>query len=148
MSTQQITPEDALERIESDGYTYLDVRTVPEFEAGHPRGAYNVPLAHAAPGGMRPNPDFLAVVQAKFPKDTKLIVACKLGGRSIKAAAALEAAGYTDLLDMTAGYDGKRDAFGALVTPGWAPSGLPVETDASPGHSWAELASAAGVGNK
>ncbi len=144
MPVPRISPEEALERIERDGYVYIDVRSVPEFEAGHPAGAYNVPLNHAGPGGMTPNPDFLAVVEATFPRDAKLVVGCKMGGRSAKAAAALAQAGFTNLLDQTAGYDGQRDPFGQLTSSGWAPKGLPTSKDAAPGRSWVDLARAAG----
>ncbi len=144
MTVPRISPEEALERIEREGFVYVDVRSVPEFEAGHPKGAYNVPLNHAGPRGMTPNPDFLAVVTAAFPKDAKLVVGCKMGGRSAKAAAALEQAGYTNVLDQTAGFEGARDPFGALTNPGWGPKGLPVATAAEPGRAWADLARAAG----
>src|SRR5688572_24154590 len=69
---------------------YLDVRTIPEFEAGHAPGAYNIPLMHAAPGGMQPNPKFADAVAAAFAKDQALVVACKAGGRSARASAMLE----------------------------------------------------------
>jgi rhodanese-related sulfurtransferase len=141
---ERISPEEALGRMNDDGYVYVDVRSVPEFEAGHPKGAYNVPLSHHGPGGMRPNPEFLAIVEASFPKDAKLIVGCKMGGRSAKAAQVLEQAGYVNLLDQTAGFDGQRDPFGQVKVPGWGPSGLPTATEAEPGRSWEALAAAAG----
>jgi rhodanese-related sulfurtransferase len=144
MSVERISPEEAQRRVEEDGYTYLDVRSVPEFEAGHPTGAYNVPIMHAGPQGMRPNPDFLEVVVACFPKDAKLVLGCKAGGRSLKAAQALVQAGYTEILDQKAGFDGARDAFGQLVEPGWSRKGLPVSMDAEDGHAWAALAARAG----
>ena len=55
------------------GYTYVDVRTVEEFEQGHVPGACNVPIAFRGPGGMLPNPDFAAVIQRLYPKDAKLV---------------------------------------------------------------------------
>ena len=48
------------------GYAYVDVRSVPEFEAGHPQGAVNIPLANMVPGGMVPNPAFLPDIQKQF----------------------------------------------------------------------------------
>jgi rhodanese-related sulfurtransferase len=146
MPIPRISPEEALERIEREGFVYVDVRSVPEFEAGHPSGAYNVPLNHQGPRGMAPNPDFLPVIEATFPKDAKLVVGCKLGGRSAKAAAVLEQAGFTQVVDQTAGFDGQRDPFGQLTNPGWSPKGLPVSNEPEPGRSWAELASAADKG--
>lgn len=91
----RVSPADAKKLID-EGYTYLDVRTEPEFAAGHATGAQNVPVMLAGPGGMQPNPEFLAVVQAVYPKDAKLVVGCKAGGRSMRAAEMMINAGYTD----------------------------------------------------
>jgi len=135
---QRVSPAEAKKLVDEQGYVYLDVRSEPEFAGGHPVGAQNIPLMHAGAGGMTPNPDFLAVVQAVYPKDTKLVVGCKAGGRSLKAGEMMIAAGYTDVIDQRAGFDGPRDAFGALTEKGWGPAGLPVET-ATPGGSYGEL---------
>src|SRR5687767_8384084 len=124
---KRVSPEEAKRLIDEDGYTYLDVRTEAEFAAGRPVGAKLVPFMFAGAAGMTPNPDFVKSVEAQFPKDTKLVVGCKAGGRSIKAATALVAAGFTNVIDQRAGFDGARDAFGKVTEPGWAPAGLPVE---------------------
>ena len=79
----------------AEGWTYLDVRSIPEFDQGHPVGAVNIPLLHFQGGRMVPNAAFQRVVEATFPKDTKLVVGCKSGGRSLQAAGLLEASGYT-----------------------------------------------------
>ena len=94
MSVKRISPEEAHELVTGGGYAYLDVRSVPEYEAGHPTGAFNVPLMHQGAAGMEPNPAFASVVQAVFPKDAKLIVGCKAGGRSKRAAEILSGLGY------------------------------------------------------
>ncbi len=91
---KQVTVQEAAELMKQ-GYKYLDVRSVPEFEAGHPEGALNIPLLHSQGGRMASNPDFQAVAQGNLPKDEKLLVGCKMGGRSSQAAAILEASGYT-----------------------------------------------------
>jgi rhodanese-related sulfurtransferase len=140
---QRVSPADAKKLVDDEGYVYLDVRSEPEYSAGHPVGAQNVPLMHAGPGGMAPNPDFLAVVQAVYPKDAKLVVGCKAGGRSIKAAEMMANAGYTRIIDQRAGFDGPRDAFGTLSEKGWGPAGLPVET-VTAGGSYVELKKKAG----
>src|SRR5262245_16291244 len=106
MAVKRIAPEEARDLIDKDGYVYLDVRSVPEFAAGHPTGAYNVPLLDMGPGGMVDNPDFLKVVEKNFEKGAKLVVGCKAGGRSARAAALLERAGYTNVVDQRNGYDG------------------------------------------
>jgi rhodanese-related sulfurtransferase len=66
------------------GWTCVDVRTVEEFEAGHPAGAFNVPVMTRGPAGMVPNPEFVAVVSARFPKTSKLVLNCGSGGRSMR----------------------------------------------------------------
>lgn len=130
--------------MEEQGYLYLDVRSEPEYAAGHPRGAQNLPIMHAGPAGMQPNPDFLAVAQALYPRDAKLILGCRSGQRSMRAAEVLINAGYTEVIDQRAGFDGPRDPFGKVLEAGWGPAGLPVE-HSTPGGSYAELRKKAGV---
>ena len=137
MAVQRISPTEAKQR-QDEGYTLLDVRSLPEYEQGHPTGAYNAPLLHAGPGGMAPNPEFVAVVSRAFPKDTRLVVSCKAGGRSQRAAMMLEAAGFTNLLEMRGGYSGEMTPTGGLE-PGWEAKGLPISTTPTPGGTWAEL---------
>lgn len=140
MAVKRISPEEARTLMDEQGYAYLDVRSVPEFEAGHPRGAYNIPLAHLGPGGggMAPNFDFLTVVQKTFPKDSKLVVGCKSGGRSLQAAMILLSSGYADLIDQRCGFTGGLDASGRPER-GWGPRGLPSATEAEAGRSYEEL---------
>ena len=139
----KITPAEAKRLIDEGGYAYLDVRSVPEFEGGHPQGAYNIPLQHLSEGGMRPNEDFIAQVEATFGKDAKLIVGCKAGGRSQAAVAQLEAAGFQHIKDQFAGYGGARDSMGRLQEAGWAAAGLPVATEAEAGRDHASIAAKA-----
>src|SRR5256885_16264167 len=106
MPVKRVSPEEARDLMDKQGYAYLDVRSVPEFEAGHPTGAYNVPLMNMGPGGMTPNPDFLSVVQKSFPREARLVIGCKAGGRSAKAAAMMEQAGVTTLVDQKNGFEG------------------------------------------
>jgi rhodanese-related sulfurtransferase len=134
----RISPQEASEKL-AQGYTYVDVRTAEEFEAGHPTGAVNVPIMHAGPGGMVQNTDFLRVMTAAFPKDAKIVCGCKAGGRSLRAAQVLLSQGFTDVLDQRAGWDGARDAFGQVSEPGWSRAGLPTEQGAPAGRSWSDM---------
>ena len=72
-------------------------------------------------------PAFVAAMRARFPKDARVVLGCKSGGRSARAAALLEAEGYTAVLEQRAGWDGERGPFGEVVTPGWKRAGLPIE---------------------
>lgn len=136
MTFQRISPAEAHALLRDQGYVYVDVRSVPEYEGGHPDGAYNVPIAHSSPAGMQPNADFLAVMQANFPKDAKLVVGCLAGGRSQRACGVLTQAGYTTVVDQRAGWNGARDPFGRVLEPGWAAENLPSATgpDAARGY--------------
>jgi len=139
MTTTRVEPDEAA-RLVGEHWNYLDVRSVPEFEQGHPDGAFNIPLLEAVPGqGLRPNPDFLDVCKASFPADARLVVGCKSGGRSAKAAQQLEAAGFTSVVDMRGGFGGEVDAGGRVACAGWQARGLPVSSAAQPGRSYAEL---------
>ena len=137
MTLRRVSPKEAYRLLEQDGYIFLDVRSVPEFEAGHPTGAYNIPLLNLGSAGMEPNHDFLTVVERVFPMNTKLVIGCKAGGRSRRAAEMLLEHGYTDIIDQRAGFVGASD--GSTIEPGWQPQGLPVSTEPEPGRSYDEL---------
>lgn len=145
MSVKRVSPEEA-QALLDEGYVYLDVRSVEEFEAGHPSGAYNIPLLHMTAAGMQPNPDFFAVLSAVFPKDSKLVLGCRSGGRSLNAAQALIQAGYETVIDQRAGFEGARNPFGQVQEPGWKPAGLNVSTQPADGRSYEALAKKAGKG--
>jgi rhodanese-related sulfurtransferase len=138
MNVKRVSPEEALALMDKEGYAYVDVRSAPEFASGHPKGAYNVPLAHLGPQGMTPNLDFLAVMEKTFPKDRKLVVGCKTGGRSLQAATLLLSSGWQTIIDQRAGFQGSMDPSGR-PEPGWGPKGLPSSQTAEPGRSWDEL---------
>ena len=136
---ERISRLEASQRL-ADGWTYVDVRTTQEFEAGHPAGAVNVPIAHRE----GPNPDFARVMKATFPVDAKIVVGCKSGVRSMRAAQALVAEGFTSVVDQRAGWDGSRNPFGQVAEPGWLASGLPTEDGAPSGRGWLDMQSKAG----
>jgi arsenate reductase len=128
MAIRQVTPAEAVRELAAAPHAvYLDVRTVEEFEAGHPAGARNVAVLVRDPasGRPRPNPEFLAVVQRHLPPATPLLVGCQSGMRSQHACELLADAGYTDLANVRGGFGGSEDA------AGWKESGLPVESGAT-----------------
>jgi rhodanese-related sulfurtransferase len=135
---RRVSPQDAKKLIDEEGYLYLDVRSEPEYNAGHPSGAHNIPIMHAGPGGMQPNIEFLDIAQALYAKDAKIVVGCRSGQRSLRAAELLTSSGFTNVVDQRAGFEGTRDSFGAIVEGGWATVGLPSESS-TPGASYAEL---------
>lgn len=113
----RISPAEAHAKMNDEGFTYVDVRTEDEFAAGRPKGAVNVPLGDG----------FVAAMEARFAKDAKIVVGCRAGRRSATAAQQLVAAGFTNVVDQRAGWDGARGAFGEVTEPGWSRQGLPTE---------------------
>lgn len=134
----RIGPKEAAEKMKA-GFTYVDVRSEPEFTEGHPEGAVNVPLMHMEAGAMKPNHDFLRVMEANFAKNAPLVLGCKGGGRSLRAARELLAAGFTNVLDQRSGWVGAHDAFGQVTEPGWSRAGLPTEAGSPEGRAYTAL---------
>ena len=140
MELKRISPEQARDLLESgEGYTYLDVRSVPEFEAGHAPGAKNIPLLHRTSFGMQPNQDFVAVCEKALGKDAKIITACMKGPRSMRAAQILIENGFRAVVDMRGGFHGESDPMGNMIYPGWASRGFPVTTEAGDDESYEGL---------
>ncbi|MFT3914917.1 MAG: rhodanese-like domain-containing protein [Anaeromyxobacteraceae bacterium] len=80
-------------RLVKEGVKVVDVRTAPEFAAGHVPGAVNIPF------------DEIERRAAELgPPGTKVLLYCRTGRRSGIAAEALRAKGYTNLFDLQA-YD-------------------------------------------
>lgn len=136
---KRVSPKEAKALLD-EGWTYVDVRSEPEFQEGHPTGALNVPLMHAGPAGLMPNPDFMRVMEMAISKDTKLVLGCRSGGRSMQAAQLLERAGYQHLVDQRAGFGGARDQAGRVIEPGWAAETLPVESGNPAKRCYSDLA--------
>ena len=135
----RVSPAEAHDLVTREGYVHVDVRTEAEFDEGHPAGAFNVPFQLPVGDGMADNHDFLTVMQAKFSTDTPIVVACRSGQRSLRAARALAAAGFTRVVDQRAGWAGVRSPFGELKETGWQAAGLPAETATLAGRGYAEL---------
>jgi rhodanese-related sulfurtransferase len=139
MTVKRVSPVEADQLIREGGYVYIDVRSIPEFEAGHPAGAYNIPIMHKTGAGMQPNTEFVEVVGAVFEKDAKLVLGCRSGNRSLRAAEILIQAGYEDVVDQRAGTAGARNAFGQLQEAGWEAAGLEIGTRAHPDRAYDAL---------
>lgn len=134
---RRISTDEASARL-AEGFIYVDVRSAEEFESGHPARALNVPFMHAVQGTMQPNREFVEVMKRAFSTDTRLVLGCASGTRSAAAATALAAAGFLELLELRAGFNGVRDPFGQLVEKGWLAAGLPVSL-ASAGTRYADV---------
>ena len=74
-------------------FTVVDVRTQPEFDAGHIPGALLHPL------------DRLRGSLSSLDRAAPIAVHCRSGYRSTIACSLLEAAGFTQIRNLTGGYD-------------------------------------------
>ena len=107
----------------------IDVRSTPEYRAGHPENAYNVPspyiyqYCNAQQDGVNRRPDgacvsggekieqspadFVNYVESIVPnKDTPIYTLCRTGVRSVGAANFLADAGYTNVRNIWEGFVG------------------------------------------
>lgn len=102
----------------------VDVRSIPEYVAGHPQGAYNIPYpfivqdcatmtadgACSGPGPRTPqtDEDFIAAMEQAVPdKDTPIYTLCRTGHRSVLAANLLTAHGYKHVRNIWQGFVGQ-----------------------------------------
>ena len=97
---QKISQEEARERMEAGDVIVLDVREQEEYDSGHIPGAVLLPLSAI-------NGESAAEVIPK--KDDTVLVYCRSGSRSKRAAKALAELGYTGVYEfggiMTWPYD-------------------------------------------
>lgn len=137
MSDEQIkrmTSAEAWRVVSDDRHAVLlDVRSKVEFDyVGHPAGALNVMWKDYP--HWQENPDFVAEVKAALSArggDTNsrpILAICRSGARSLAAAKALAAAGYTNLTNVEEGFEGDKDAHGHRCSVGgWRYHQLPWE---------------------
>ena len=147
MSISQLSVHEA-HKEQEQGAVYIDVRSQPEFDQGHPAGAVNIPLLDVdeRSGQMLPNEQFVEVVKANYAADARLLIGCQVGGRSQHAARVLEASGFSNVANVRGGFAGMVDRMsGRVVDEGWADAGLPVETGLPPGASYRDLAAKSGL---
>jgi phage shock protein E len=82
-----IGPPVDFEAWKAKGAIILDVRTADEFKRGHIKGALNVPLQDLPKSGKLKN------------KNQPIITCCASGMRSAAAAATLQKAGFTEVMN-------------------------------------------------
>lgn len=131
---KRVTPPDAARILADDARAVLiDVRSRVEFDyVGHPAGAHNV-VWKDYPDWVE-NPHFVDEVRALLAAeggdapDRPLLAICRSGARSMAAAKALAAAGFSNLFNVEEGFEGDKDASGhRRSVSGWLAHGLPWE---------------------
>jgi rhodanese-related sulfurtransferase len=98
----ELSAQDTARRAATGEVLLLDVREAAEWAAGHVEGAVHLPLGSLDPSTV--------------PTDRLVVVVCRSGNRSGRAALALAAAG-TNAANMVGGMNA------------WATAGLPIVRD-------------------
>lgn len=74
----------------------------------------------------QPNTQFAAQIGAHFDTQTPIYIICRSGARSAAACAALAQAGFSNLFNVTGGFEGDMDDDAHRGTlNGWKAAGLP-----------------------
>ena len=124
-----LTPQAAWERLQS-GAVLVDVRTRAEWaQIGVPvtggAAAEPVFIEWTRAGGVR-NETFLDELRLRVPADAELLFLCRSGARSVAAAGAATAAGFT-VYNVLDGFEGQPDEAGVRRVNGWKNVGLPTD---------------------
>lgn len=131
---QRVSPSEAAQVLKNNPRAILiDVRSKVEFDyVGHPEGAINVVWKDYP--DWQENPAFLTSLKVELEghggdePDRPILAICRSGARSMAAAKALAAAGYSNLYNVEEGFEGDKDAAGHRGTVGgWKVHGLPWE---------------------
>ncbi|SKB52247.1 Rhodanese-related sulfurtransferase [Arthrobacter sp. 49Tsu3.1M3] len=128
-----LSPQEAWAKLEA-GAILVDVRTegewahigIPDTAAAGEGGNDPLFIQWNLAGGT-PNPHFVEQLRQQAPADTgvELVFLCRSGARSISAATAATAAGYTSY-NVLEGFEGETDRFGERTVNGWKNRGLPT----------------------
>lgn len=88
------------QRMNDEGVQLVDVRTPEEFADGHLPNAININVNDAS----------FEAETAKLDKDKPVMVYCKSGGRSAKAASNLNTQGFKNVSDLDGGITSWKEA--------------------------------------
>lgn len=107
----------------------VDVRMeIESLYVGRPPGVHNIPWYEYPE--LIPHPQiFVAAVEREaLRKDRPIVLICRSGQRTVHAGQALEAAGFSDVVNVLHGFEGDLDAnFKRSTLNGWRRDGLPWE---------------------
>ena len=114
---------------------FVDVRMeIESLYVGRPPGVHNIPW-YEYPELTPDAPAFVAAVKREIQGDSDdarkartVVLICRSGNRSSDAGQALEAAGFSNVVNVVHGFEGDLDAhFRRSTLNGWRFDGLPWE---------------------
>lgn len=121
----RVTPTEAWQLFKSGAAHIVDVRTNEErkFVGLVPE---TIHVAWQTGTSLNKNPRFVREVEAKVRKDSVVLLLCRSGKRSHDAATALAAAGFSDVYNISEGFEGDlNDKTQRGELGGWRHWGLP-----------------------
>ncbi|SFN21584.1 rhodanese-like domain-containing protein [Variovorax sp. OV329] len=128
-----VSPQAAWELVRQGHAVLVDVRSAEERKfVGHVPESLHVPWATGT--ALTRNPRFVRELEARLAKDggkeAVALLLCRSGKRSVLAAEAATAAGFTQAYNVLEGFEGEIDAHGQRGHgDGWRFQGLPWVQD-------------------
>ncbi len=128
-----VTPPQAWAIFQGGQAVLVDVRSTEEYKfVGHVEGSVHVPWATGT--ALTRNPRFVRELEAKLAaqggKEAVALLLCRSGKRSVLAAEAAAAAGFTHVFNVLQGFEGEIDAQGQRgKSDGWRFHQLPWVQD-------------------
>jgi rhodanese-related sulfurtransferase len=127
---RNLTPKETWSLIQQQpDALFVDVRMeIESMYVGRPPGVHSI--AWYEYPDLTPNvPEFVRLVEREARTQTRtVILICRSGKRTLDAGRALEAAGFTDVVNVVHGFEGDLDeAFRRSTLNGWRFDGLPWE---------------------
>lgn len=127
---RHLTPREAWALVQQQpNALFVDVRMeIESLYVGRPPGVENIPWYEYP--DLSPAPERFATAVLREAGDTArtVVLICRSGKRTLDAANALEAAGFTDVVNVLHGFEGELDDhFHRSTVSGWRFEGLPWE---------------------
>jgi rhodanese-related sulfurtransferase len=127
---RNLTPREAWALLQRERQAlFVDVRMeIESLYVGRPPGVENIPWYEYP--DLTPDPQaFAAAVEREAgDKARTVVLICRSGKRTVDAGHALEAAGFTDVVNVLHGFEGELDdRFHRSTVSGWRFEGLPWE---------------------
>jgi rhodanese-related sulfurtransferase len=91
--------------MQQEGVTLVDVRTIREYDAMHPKGAVNIPVYNEENGKRVFNEAFVYEIEKLLQNhDKPVILICRTGSRTKEAANILAKEGFEEVYNITNGF--------------------------------------------
>ena len=91
----EIHPKEAKTTLSNSSVVWIDVRENEEWEYGHIPGIHHIPMSRMTPESF-----------ARFPKEQKMIIICRSGGRSMRVTHSLRGLGFVHAQNLAGGMIG------------------------------------------